>query len=125
MALVCASLTLGLLARSVALLPQDRLAQQRDLARNEKALLCVPARGWPPVLAAVALGLQLTFWEHATAGSGEMLELLLFAGVIWCILEHRCDPPVVLAELCVLLVRRRPGEQLGYGRLCAAWLRWR
>jgi tetratricopeptide (TPR) repeat protein len=88
----CASLTLALLARSVALLPQDRLEQQRVVVRHEKGLLSGPSAWVPPLLAAVVLGLQLTFWENATAGSGEMVELLLFAGVIWCILEHRCDP---------------------------------
>ena len=43
----------------------------------------------PPVLAATACGLQLTFWEHATAGTGEMIKLLVFACVVWCLLEFR------------------------------------
>jgi tetratricopeptide (TPR) repeat protein len=86
---VCASLTLALLARSVALLPHNRLEQQRRLAQNEQALLALPSAWVPVVLAAVALGLQLTFWENATAASGEMLDLLLFACPIWCLLEYR------------------------------------
>ena len=89
---LCASLTLAVLARSVALLPQDRLRRQRLLVRNEQGLLSLPSAWVPPVLAAAALGLQLTFWENATAVSAEMLDLLLLAGVIWCLLEYRCDP---------------------------------
>ena len=88
---VCASLTLATLARSVALLPHDRLERQRLLVQNEDALLSVPDAWVPAVLATVALGLQLTFWEHAVAASGEMLDLLLFAYIIRCLLEHRVD----------------------------------
>ena len=60
---VCAALTLATLARSVALLPHDRLEQQRLLVQNEQALLSGPDAWVPVVLAAIALGLQLTFWE--------------------------------------------------------------
>ncbi|MCX6928559.1 MAG: DUF2723 domain-containing protein, partial [Verrucomicrobia bacterium] len=88
---VCASLTLALLARSVAILPHDRLEQQRVLAQNEQALLLLPSAWAPVVLATVALGLQLTFWENATAASGEMLDLLLFACPVWCLLEFRLE----------------------------------
>jgi tetratricopeptide (TPR) repeat protein len=35
--------------------------------------------------------LQLTFWEHATAMTGEMLGLLVFAYSIRCLLEYRID----------------------------------
>ena len=88
---VCASLTLATLARSVALLPHDRLEQQRLLVQNEHALLSLPDAWVPVALASVALGLQLTFWEHAIAASGEMLDVLLFAYIIRCLLEHRID----------------------------------
>ena len=88
---VCAALTLATLARSVALLPHDRMEQQRLLVQNEHALLSLPAAWVPVILAAVALGFQLTFWEHAIAASGEMLDLLLFAYIIRCLLEHRID----------------------------------
>lgn len=87
----CAALTLLTLARSVALLPHDRLPQQRELVRDPRALLSVPQAWVPVVLAAIALGLQLTFWEHAISASGEMLDLLVFAYVIRCLLEHRLD----------------------------------
>jgi hypothetical protein len=88
---LCAALTLVLLARSVALLPHDRLEQQRLLVGNPQALLSLPDAWVPVVLATCALGLQLTFWEHATAASGEMLDLLVVAYCIRCLLEHRVD----------------------------------
>lgn len=100
----CASLTLAVLARSVALLPQDRLEQQRLLLQNEHGLLTLRSAWVPPVFAAVALGLQLTFWENATALSGEMLDLLLFAAVIWCLLEHRRDPRMCWLDRAALIV---------------------
>lgn len=86
---VCAALTLALLARSVALLPQDRTRDQRVRLRDDSALLTVPTNWLPPLLAVLACGLQLSFWEHATAGTGEALDLLLFATAIWCLLEFR------------------------------------
>lgn len=87
----CAALALMTLARSVALLPHNRLPQQRELVRDPRALLSVPYAWVPIVLAAIALGLQLTFWEHAISASGEMLDLLVFAYVIRCLIEHRLD----------------------------------
>ena len=52
-----------------------------------------------PVLAALVCGLQLSFWENATsavadwpvAASNEMLDLLLFAYILRCVLESRLD----------------------------------
>jgi tetratricopeptide (TPR) repeat protein len=90
-AALCACLTLVMLARSVALLPHDRVEQQRLLVQNQDGLLPLPNAWVPVVLASVALGLQLTFWENAIAGTGEMLDLLLFAYVIRCLLEYRID----------------------------------
>jgi len=88
---VCAVLTLALLARSVALLPHDRTHEQRQREQGEFSLLSIPLAWLPPILAALVCGLQLTFWENATAGSSEMLNLLLFAYVIRCVLEFRID----------------------------------
>ena len=100
---VCASLTLATLARSVALLPHDRLEQQRLLVQNEHALLSLPGAWVPVALAAVALGLQLTFWESAIAASGEMLDLLLFAYIIRCLLEHRLHQQQLWLDRAALL----------------------
>ncbi|SPE51438.1 membrane hypothetical protein [Verrucomicrobia bacterium] len=53
----------------------------------------------PPLLATLVCGLQLTFWQHATAASSEtltgasneMFGLLLFAYIVRSILEFRGD----------------------------------
>lgn len=81
--------TLSLLARSVMLLPQDRTREQRSRQHSEFALLSIRESWAPPVLAVLLLGLQLTFWEHATVASGDMLNLFIFAYVIRCLLEYR------------------------------------
>jgi tetratricopeptide (TPR) repeat protein len=88
---VCAALTLGLLARSVAILPQDRSDAQRDREHSVFAFLTTGSAWLPPVFAVLVCGLQMTFWEQATNGTLEMFELLLFAFVVWCLLEYRLD----------------------------------
>jgi tetratricopeptide (TPR) repeat protein len=89
--LICASLALALLARSVTLLPHDRTREQRVRDLDEWGSLKFKA-AWAPVLVAVLVcGLQLSFWEQATAASGEMLDLLLFAYLVRCLLEYRRD----------------------------------
>jgi len=88
---LCAAISLGLLARCVALLPHDRTQLQRDKLTNENAFLSIRL-AWAPVLFAVLLcGFQLSFWEHAIVGTGEMLDLLLFAYCVRCLLEYRVD----------------------------------
>lgn len=93
-AAVCAAMTLGLLARSIALLPHDRTDAQRRRERSDFSFLTTGSAWLPPVLAVAACGLQLTFWEHATNFTGEMFELLLVAFVIWLLLEYRLDERV-------------------------------
>lgn len=88
-AALCSALTLALLARTVGLLPQDRTRDQRARQADETGLLAIPANWLPPLLAVLACGLQLSFWEHATAATGEALDLLLFATAIWCLMEFR------------------------------------
>lgn len=99
-AAACAALTLVLLARSIALWPQDRTHGQRQKEVGPFSLLCIAQAWLPPLLGVVVCGLQLTFWEYATSantvtapfGAGvEMLDLLLFAYVIRCLLEYRID----------------------------------
>jgi tetratricopeptide (TPR) repeat protein len=86
---VCAALTLVLLARSVTLLPHDRTHEQRQRETSEFSLLSGPLAWIPPLLAVLACGLQLTFWESATTGGAEMFDLLLLAYIIRCLLEFR------------------------------------
>ena len=85
---VCGALTLGLLIRSVQLLPQDRTPIQRVFSNKDKGLFTQP--DWAPmVLACVVCGLEFGFWREATTATGEMLDLLLIAAAIWCLLEYR------------------------------------
>ena len=86
---LCGALTLGLLARSVILLPHDRTHDQRLREEGEFSLLSIPGSWLPPVLAAAVLGLQLSVWEGATTGVKELLDLLLFAYILRCVLEFR------------------------------------
>ena len=87
----CAALTLGLLARSVALLPHDRTDAQRKREHSDFSFLTTGSAWLPPVLAVLVCGLQLTFWQNATNYTGEMFDLLLFAFIIWSLLEYRLD----------------------------------
>jgi tetratricopeptide (TPR) repeat protein len=96
---LCASLCLALLVRSVRLLPHDRTRQQREKGLGHTGRLLIREAWLPPLLAALVCGLQLSFWERATAASSqfytnasnEMFDLLLFAYVIRCLLEFRVD----------------------------------
>lgn len=86
-----AALTLGLLARSVALLPFDRSREGRMRGREESPTWTLRSAWRPVVLAVVLCGLQLSYWEHATAATGEMLDLLLFAFLVHALLAYRID----------------------------------
>jgi Tfp pilus assembly protein PilF len=74
-----AALTLGLLARTVQLLPWD----QPWASENRRAAAL------PVLLAAGLCGLEFSFWQDATAATGEMLDLLLLAAALWLLLEYR------------------------------------
>lgn len=88
-AAICAALTLALLARSVALLPQDRTKDQRVREDGDFGLLTIRLNWIPPLLAVGVCALQEDFWKHAVSGTGEMLNLLLFAYIVRCFLEYR------------------------------------
>lgn len=87
----CAATSLGLLARSVALLPHDRTRGQRNVERSDYSLLSIPAAWMPPVFAALVCGLQLSFWENAVVASGESLDLVLFSWLVHTLLQYRLD----------------------------------
>ena len=72
-----AALTLGVVARSIELLPDFSPPEKNWAARI------------PVLLGLLVGGLQLDFWLEATAFSGEMLDTLLLAAAVWCVLEHR------------------------------------
>ena len=86
---VCAALTLGLLAKSVRVLPHDRTREQRQRFTDEFSFLAGPLKWAPPIVAVLALAFQMTFWENATAASAEIFDLLVFAYVVRCVLEYR------------------------------------
>jgi tetratricopeptide (TPR) repeat protein len=86
---LCAALTLGLLARSVHLMPQDRTREARLREMGAHALLSIRAAFLPVLFAVLVLATQLTFWENAVVCTGEMLNLLVFAVIINCLLEYR------------------------------------
>ena len=84
-----AAWTLAILARSVQLFSHDRTKEQRQRQRGKFALLTVRAAFLPAAFAVALLGAQLTFWQNAVSGTGEMLDLLVFAFLILCLLEFR------------------------------------
>ena len=84
-----AVLVLVLLARCVSLLRYDVLPEGDVRKGSQVGLLTIKSAWMPPVLAALICGLQLGFWEHATAATGEMPALLLFAFAVRCLLEFR------------------------------------
>jgi tetratricopeptide (TPR) repeat protein len=87
----CAALTLTLLARSVAILPHDRTEAQRTRERSDFSFLTTGSAWFPPLLAVVVFGLQFGFWQNATSFTGEMLNMVIFATIIWLLLEYRLD----------------------------------
>jgi tetratricopeptide (TPR) repeat protein len=86
---VCAALTLGLLAASVRLLPHDRTREQRQREGGEFALLSLPTAFLPPLFAVLMMGFQLTFWKNSIGATGEILDVLVFAFLIYCLLKYR------------------------------------
>ena len=102
-AAVCGALVLVVLARSVALLPHDLTPEDLLRQRPPDSILSTPSAWMPPVLAAILCGLQLSFWEHATSASGEMIDLLVFACVVRCLLEYRIDRNESWLWRCVCL----------------------
>src|SRR5208282_2880746 len=86
---LCAALTLGLLARSVRLLPHDRTRDQRLREMGAHAMLSIRAALLPVLFAVLVLATQLTFWENAVVATGEMLNLLVFAFIVDALLEYR------------------------------------
>jgi Tfp pilus assembly protein PilF len=76
---LCGALTFGLLARSIELMPWDCPPPE-----NKKWIKILPV-----LLACGVGGLEFDFWQEATAPGGAMLNQLLLAAAIWCLLEHR------------------------------------
>ncbi len=76
---VTAAATLGILARSVQCLPWDCRPDAKKIWAGRL----------PALFACALCGLEFSFWQDATAMTGEMLGTLLFASGIGCVLEFR------------------------------------
>ena len=103
LAAVFGALALATLTRSVVLLPHDRTKEQRGREQSTHSLLSLHCNWLPALFAALVCGLQLSFWQHATVGTGEMLNVLLFAFVIRCLLEYRIEHKTRWLRRAVLL----------------------
>jgi tetratricopeptide (TPR) repeat protein len=88
-----AALTLGLLTRTIQLLPWDWPWPEK------KRWITV----FPVLLACGLCGLELNFWQEATAASGEMLQLLLLAAAVWLLLEYRASRKIRWLEAAVFV----------------------
>lgn len=86
---ILAAVVVGILARCVQLLPQDRTHAQRIRGHADGRLLDIPLAWLPPAFAAALFAVQLTVWENATAVTGEFVHALVFAVCILCLLEFR------------------------------------
>lgn len=88
---VLAALVITVLARAISLLPQNRTAAQRDIEDDPHGIFSGRTAWMPPVLGAIALGLQISFWESATSMTGDMVDAFVITYVIRCLLEFRID----------------------------------
>ncbi len=124
---VCAAITLMLLARSVAILPHDRTQAQRLREKSDFAFLTIKSAWFPPLLAVLMLGLQFGFWENATSFTGDMPSLLMFACVIWLLLEYRLDERAGRLTLAALIYGAGMAENwamIGFFPIFIAALIW-
>ena len=79
LAALLAAAAMGLLARSVQLLPWDRPWE------GVGAVACAV----PVIAAGVLCGLEFSFWLEATASCDELLDLLLVVTPLWMLQEYR------------------------------------
>ena len=84
-----ATLTLVLLARCVQLLPLNRLRLQTMFLRSSSGLFERRDAWLPVAVAGLICGLEPGFWQEAVSATGEMLDALLLAAAVWCVLEYR------------------------------------
>ena len=89
-AAVCAATTLAVLARSVHLARPLQNAGE-TWRENREQQLTERATFLPALFAVLLLGGQRTFWENAISGTGEMLDLGVFALAVLFLLEFRAS----------------------------------
>lgn len=88
---LCGAVTVGLLARSVAILPHDRTESERQAEKSDFSFMTNRMNWLPPLLAAAVCVLHEGFWQNSTNFTAEMVQVLVFAFIIWEILEFRLD----------------------------------
>ena len=88
---LCGAATIGILARSVAILPHDRTESERQVEKSDFSFMTSKMNWLPPVLAAAVCAFHEGFWQNATNFTAEMVQILVFAFIIWQILEFRLD----------------------------------
>ena len=88
---LCGAATVGLLARSVAILPHDRTESERQAEKSDFSFMTNKMNWLPPLLAAAVCSLHEGFWQNSTNFTAEMVQVLVFAFIIWEILEFRLD----------------------------------
>ncbi|MGA3268436.1 MAG: DUF2723 domain-containing protein [Verrucomicrobiota bacterium] len=81
LAAALAAAILGLLTRTVQMLPWERPWD------NASRLACA----LPGLTACAVCGLDFSFWQEATSTCGDLLDLLLLAGGLWLLLEYKND----------------------------------
>ncbi len=123
-----AALVLTQLARSVTLLRYN-VASDDPMQQGKPVLarLTTPSAWMPPVLAALVCGLQLTFWESATAATGEMISLLCFAYALRCLLEFQASDQPAWLYRCVAVYAAGMADNwllVGYAPLLLVTLVW-
>lgn len=91
LSVVCAGLSLALLARTVMILPQERTRLQRQRVLDSGGVLPSKLAWLPACLAVFVCGLQLTFWQSATTFSTDILDLVIMAYVVRGLAEFRKD----------------------------------
>ncbi len=84
-----AAAVLGMLARSVRLAGRFAVEGERRREDRDKLTFAEGASFMSALFAVLLLAGQRTFWENAIAGTGEMLDLLVFALLILFLLEFR------------------------------------
>ena len=90
-AALCGAVTVGLLARSVAILPHDRTESERQAEKSDFGFMTTKMSWLPPLLAGAVCALHEGFWQNSTNYTAEMVQVLVFAFIIWEILEFRLD----------------------------------
>jgi predicted Zn-dependent protease len=76
---------------------------ERVRERSDFSFLTTGDAWMPPVVAVALFGLEFGFWQNATSFTGESLNILVFAVIIWLLLEFRLDERMWRLYLAALI----------------------